>query len=88
MEPDEVLMKQVKDDVPGAFEELIERYQHPLVSYFIVLTGNTEQAEDIAQEVLSRVWRSRKKYVAKPDFSTWLYTIALEIARKKGSQTE
>jgi RNA polymerase sigma-70 factor (ECF subfamily) len=74
-------MEQVRDDVPGAFEEMVERYQHRLIGVMYGLVGNTEEAEDLAQEVFTRVWRSRKKYVIKSKFSTWLYTIAHNLAK-------
>jgi RNA polymerase sigma-70 factor (ECF subfamily) len=74
-------MEQVRDDVPGAFEELLERYQSRLVGVMHGLVGNAEEAEDLAQEVFTRVWKSRKKYVPKSKFSTWLYTIAHNLAK-------
>jgi RNA polymerase sigma-70 factor (ECF subfamily) len=80
-DPDIQLMQRVRDDVPGAFEELLERYQHRLVGVMNGLVGNAEEAEDLAQEVFMRVYRSRKKYVARSKFSTWLYTIAHNLAK-------
>ncbi len=80
-DPDTFLMEKVRDDVPGAFEELLARYQHRLVGVMHGLVGNTEDAEELAQEVFTRVWRSRKKYVRKAKFSTWLYTIAHNLAK-------
>ena len=44
------------------------------------LVGNTEEAEDLAQEVFLRVYRARKKYRARSKFSTWLFTIANNLA--------
>src|SRR2546421_11022871 len=70
----------VRDDQPGAFEELVERYQHRLVAVLHHLVGNTEEAEDLAQEVYLRVYRARKKYRARCKFSTWLFTIANNVA--------
>jgi RNA polymerase sigma-70 factor (ECF subfamily) len=74
-------MEQVRDDVPGAFEELFVRYQNRLVGVMHSLIGNAEEAEDLASEVFARVWKSRKKYVPKSKFSTWLYTIAHNLAK-------
>src|SRR5438034_8418377 len=75
-DPDTRLMIAVRDDEPGAFEELVERYQHRLVGVLHHLVGNAEEAEDLAQEVFFRVYRARKKYRARCKFSTWLFTIA------------
>jgi RNA polymerase sigma-70 factor (ECF subfamily) len=44
------------------------------------LVGSAEEAEDLAQEVFLRVYRIRKKYTPKAKFSTWLFTIANNLA--------
>jgi RNA polymerase sigma-70 factor (ECF subfamily) len=75
-DPDVRLMLAVRDDVPGAFEELVEHYQHRLILVMQHLIGNASEAEDLAQEVFLRVYRARKKYRARCKFSTWLFTIA------------
>ena len=59
-DPDVRLMLQVRDDVPGAFEVLVERYQHRLVGVMIHLVGRAEEAEDLTQEVFLRIYRARK----------------------------
>ena len=50
-DPDVRLMIAVRDDVPGAFEELVGAYQHRLISVMQHLVGRTDEAEDLAQEV-------------------------------------
>jgi len=75
-DPDVRLMIAVRDDVPGAFEELVEAYQHRLINVMQHLIGRSGDAEDLAQEVFLRVYRARKKYRARCKFSTWLFTIA------------
>ena len=79
-DPDVRLMIGVRDDQPGAFEELVEAYQQRLVGIMHHLVGNAEEAEDLAQEVFLRVYRARKKYRARCKFSTWLFTIANNLA--------
>ena len=79
-DPDIRLMLQVRGDEPGAFEELVERYQHRLVGVMNHLVRNNEEAEDLAQEVFLRVYRARKKYRPRSKFSTWLFTIANNLA--------
>jgi RNA polymerase sigma-70 factor (ECF subfamily) len=44
------------------------------------LVGNADEAEDLAQEAFLRVYRTRKKYTPKAKFSTWLFTIANNLA--------
>jgi RNA polymerase sigma-70 factor (ECF subfamily) len=79
-DPDVRLMIAVRDDEPGAFEQLVETYQHRLVGIMHHLVGKADEAEDLAQEVFLRVYRARKKYRARCKFSTWLFTIANNLA--------
>lgn len=73
-------MLQVRDDNPGAFEQLVSRYQTRLVAVLEHLVQGKDQAEDLAQEVFMRVFRARKTYVPGAKFSTWLFTIANNVA--------
>jgi RNA polymerase sigma-70 factor (ECF subfamily) len=79
-DPDIRLMLRVRDDDPVAFGELVELYQHRLVTVMHHLVGSKEEAEDLAQEVFLRVYRVRKKYRPRAKFSTWLFTIANNLA--------
>jgi RNA polymerase sigma-70 factor (ECF subfamily) len=74
-------MLQVKEDDTGAFEELLDRYQDRLVNVMHKVVGNEDDAKDLAQEVFLRVYKSRKNYVPTSKFSTWLYTIANNLAK-------
>lgn len=73
-------MLRVRDDDEAAFAELVERFQHRLVAVMHHLVGSTHEAEDLAQEVFLRVYRIRKKYTPQAKFSTWLFTIANNLA--------
>src|SRR5580704_492955 len=73
-------MLQVRDDVQGAFETLVGRYQHRLLGVMIHLVGRVEEAEDLTQEVFLRIYRARKGYRPRAKFSTWLFTIANNLA--------
>lgn len=79
-DPDVRLMLAVRDDDASAFEELMLRYQNRLVTVMEHLIGRREPAEDLAQEVFMRVYRARKKYHPASKFSTWLFTIANNVA--------
>lgn len=87
-DPDVRLMLQVREDVQGAFEALVGRYQHRLLGVMIHLVGRVEEAEDLTQEVFLRIYRARKGYRPRAKFSTWLFTIANNLAlnhlRSKG----
>src|SRR5437667_6352121 len=73
-------MLRVRDDDATAFGELVDLYQQRLVTIMRHLVGNKEEAEDLAQEVFLRVYRNRKKYRPTAKFSTWLFTIANNLA--------
>lgn len=73
-------MLRVREDESGAFEELVEIFQHRLVSIMHHMVGNREEAEDLAQEAFLRVFKSRKSYHPTARFSTWLFTIANNLA--------
>src|SRR5436853_931277 len=80
-DPDVRSMLRVRDaDDATAFAELVERYQHRLIGIMHHLVGNAEEAEDLAQEVFLRVYRTRKRYHPQAKFSTWLFTIANNLA--------
>ncbi len=79
-DPDIRLMLRVREDDAAAFADLVELYQHRLVTVLHHLVGSMEEAEDLAQEVFLRVYRNRKKYRPRAKFSTWLYTIANHLA--------
>ena len=87
-DPDVRLMVQVRGDIVGAFETLVERYQNRLVGILFHLVGNREEAEDLCQEVFLRIYKARKGYRPRAKFSTWLFTIANNLAlnhlRSKG----
>jgi RNA polymerase sigma-70 factor (ECF subfamily) len=79
-DPDIRLMLRVRADEPGAFAELVARFQNRLVAVMHHVVGNAEEAEDLAQEVFLRVYRARAKYRPRSKFSTWLFTIANNLA--------
>lgn len=79
-DPDVRLMLQVRDNDAHAFEELMLRYQNRVISLLTHLVGQRDLAEDLAQEVFLRVYRARDSYVPGAKFSTWLFTIAGNVA--------
>ena len=73
-------MLEVRDGSATAFEELVVRYQTRLVRVLEHWVGHRELADDLAQEVFLRVYRSRQQYVPGAKFATWLFTIANNVA--------
>lgn len=64
----------------SAFEYLVGKFRRPIVSFMYRMTHNQAIAEELAQEVFLRVYRSRSSYQAEAKFSTWLYRIATNLA--------
>lgn len=79
-DPDVRLMLRVRGDDAEAFEELMLRYQNRVVALLAHVTGRRDLAEDMAQDVFLRVYRARQRYVPGSKFSTWLFTIAHNVA--------
>jgi len=79
-DPDVRLMLQVRDGDAAAFEELVRRYRDRLLTILEHLVGHREQAEDLAQDVFVRVFKARERYTPDAKFSTWLLTIANNVA--------
>lgn len=73
-------MLRVREDDAVAFEMLINRFQSKIVRFMSGWTRSPEQAEDLAQEVFLRVYKSRKNYLPTAKFSTWLYRISHNVA--------
>ncbi len=80
LDPDVRLMLEVREGSATAYEELVVRYQARLLRVLEHLVGRRELAEDLAQEVFLRVYRSRQQYEPGAKFATWLFTIANNVA--------
>lgn len=77
---DAEVMLRVKAGDDSAFEYLVQKYRRPMVSFMYRMAHNAAAAEDLAQEVFLRVYRSRANYEPSAKFSTWLYRIATNLA--------
>ncbi|HEY5177099.1 MAG TPA: sigma-70 family RNA polymerase sigma factor [Terriglobales bacterium] len=74
------------DDV--AFDYLVEKYRRQMISFMYRMTRNQAVAEELAQEVFLRVYRSRQSYAASAKFTTWLYRIATNLAVNHARDTK
>lgn len=79
-DPDVRLMLRVRDDDAAAFGELVARHQDRLVSVLTYQVGRRELAEELAQETFLRVYKARDRYEPGAKFTTWLFTIANNLA--------
>jgi RNA polymerase sigma-70 factor (ECF subfamily) len=73
------LMALVSGGDAAAFEHLVERHQRLVIGTVTRMLGNSSDAEDIAQQVFVRVWRSAKRYVPRAKFTTWLLKITRNL---------
>ncbi len=80
-DPDVQLMLRTQQGDRQAFEQLVLAYQDRLVGIFTHMIRSQEAAEDLAQEVFLRVYRSRERYQPTAKFSTWLFHIANNLAK-------
>jgi RNA polymerase sigma-70 factor (ECF subfamily) len=91
-DPDAQLMLRVRDGDEAAFAQLVASYQDRLIGVLTNLTGDRTTAEDVAQEVFLRVYRARQGYEVNAKFSTWIFSIAHNLAsntrRSKGRRKE
>src|SRR5437773_10089264 len=77
---DAQVMLKVKAGDDSAFDYLVQKYRRPMMSFMYRMAHNAAVAEDLAQEVFLRVYRSRESYEASAKFTTWLYRIATNLA--------
>jgi len=77
---DAQIMLRAKTGDESAFAYLVQKYRRPMVSFMYRMSHNAAAAEDLAQEVFLRVYRSRTSYEASAKFTTWLYRIATNLA--------
>lgn len=80
-DPGVVLMLRVRDEEPGAFGELVERYWPKVFGRFLRTVANRQDAEDMAQEVFLRLYRARENYEPRAKFNTWLFHIVQNVTR-------
>lgn len=76
---DAEVMLELKAGNMAAFDVLLAKYRKPIMHFMFRMVHNQAVAEELAQEVFLRVYRSRETYRAEARFSTWLYRIATNL---------
>jgi RNA polymerase sigma-70 factor (ECF subfamily) len=66
---------------PAAFAVLVRHWQQPVARFLAAMVGRDDLVQDLCQEVFLRVFLARSRYRETGAFSTWLYRIALNVAR-------
>jgi RNA polymerase sigma-70 factor (ECF subfamily) len=76
---DAAIMLELRAGNMAGFDFLIQKYRKPIIHFMYRMVRNQAIAEELAQEVFLRVYRSRETYRAEARFSTWLYRIATNL---------
>jgi RNA polymerase sigma-70 factor (ECF subfamily) len=85
---DAAIMLRVAAGDESGFNYLVEKYHRPMVHFLFRMVHNQAVAEELAQEVFLRVYRSRESYRAEAKFTTWLYRIATNLAVNHARDTK
>ena len=85
---DAEIMLRVREGDDSSFSILIEKYRKQIVHFMFRMSRNQAVAEELAQEVFLRVYRSRQTYRAEAKFSTWLYRIATNLGVNHARDTK
>jgi RNA polymerase sigma-70 factor (ECF subfamily) len=80
LERDAELMLRVREGDAGSFALLLERHRSPVIHFLYRMVQNQAVAEELAQDVFLRVYRSRASYEPTARFTTWLFRIATHLA--------
>jgi RNA polymerase sigma-70 factor (ECF subfamily) len=80
LERDAELMLRVREGDTQSFGLLLERHRVPVIHFLYRMVQNQPVAEELAQEVFLRVYRSRANYEPTAKFTTWLFRIASHLA--------
>ena len=78
---EELILEFQQNNTVKAFEILVQRYKNPLINYIFRFLGDYEACADIVQETMIKVYRNKDSYKSIAKFSTWIYTIAGNLAR-------
>jgi len=74
-------MEKLQAGHDAALDDLMERHATPVFHFLYRMVGNEDDANDLAQETFVRVFKSAKSFRAGEKFSTWMFTIAANLAR-------
>ena len=78
---EELILEFQKNNDEKAFEILIQRFKNPLINYVYRFLGDYDSCVDVIQETFIKVYRYKDNYSSVAKFSTWIYTIAGNLAR-------
>lgn len=85
---DAAIMLRVAAGDEAGFNFLVQKYHRSMINFLYRMVHNQAVAEELAQEVFLRVYRSRESYRAEAKFTTWLYRIATNLAVNNARDTK
>jgi RNA polymerase sigma-70 factor (ECF subfamily) len=85
---DEELIAAFQHDSSEAFDEIVDRYKDPLTNFVYRFLSDYDECDDIVQETFVRVFRNKHAYKPQAKFSTWIYTIAGNLAKSRLRQRD
>ncbi len=80
---DEELIYSFQEGDNNAYNEIVKRYKDRLINFVYRYVGNYDDSEDIVQDTLVKVYVSKHLYKEVAKFSTWIYTIAINLSKTK-----
>jgi len=78
---EELILEFQSNGTEKAFEILVQRFKNPLTNYVYRFLGDYDSCVDVVQEAFVKVYRYKDNYSSLAKFSTWIYTIAGNLAR-------
>ena len=78
---DEILIKKFQEGDVGAYNQLVNRFKDRLLNFIYRFVNDLDLAEDLVQDTLLKLYTHKDSYQEIAKFSTWLYTIAANLAR-------
>lgn len=80
---DDALMERTARGEEAAFRLLVQRWEKDLLAFLIYMLGSREEAEDLVQDTLVKVYRQAGQYRAEGRFKSWLFRVAGNLARSR-----
>jgi RNA polymerase sigma-70 factor (ECF subfamily) len=80
---DRLLIERFKSGDAGAFDALVDKYSGRAYQIAYGILGSRQDAEEVAQDVFVRIYRALPKFRGDSEFTTWMYRIAMNLARNK-----
>ncbi len=80
---DEQLIRRVQDGDTESYNEIVSRFSRPLYNFIYRIVGQAVLSEDLLQETFLRLWLNKHSYKEIARFSTWLYTVAGNLAKSE-----